>query len=594
MTCDPRGQALNLYQDRISKVPEIFDALYAAGHKPFDLAIERLVAILRVVLAFVCLVDFAKSPGPEHFDRPLFGLILVAYAVFGIIVAWLPTMGRLRTGWQLPVHLIDIGVVSALMYSLQRESNAFFIVLYVFILMSATFRWNSRGAILTTALVFGLQILFLLTHDIVTNDFIIQSTFLLIIGGMFAFFGVGRERSAERLNQIAAWPTIKAQSYIQTDNPWLNTSLAHIANVLEVPRILVVWELTQEPYTFTTLFADGKCEQERRPADHVGNVVSTELEGSTFASDSVESKEYFILSGPKHSTDQIIDMALQTKFKISSVCSTPFAGENCKGRLFFLDRSNWGHDDLVLAEVAASRLRLEIEHYAVCVRLEETAASRERIRLMRDLHDGSLQSLAAAALQLKTIASQSEGRTQDQIDSVRRLILDEQRRIRAFVDGRAAALPREPVALREILQHEIEKIRQQWGCRLIVKSLTPQEATVPRDIVHQIEFLLAEAVANAVQHGNASKVILTIERASDQLHLRIADNGHGLPGTLGTYSQSELLNLDIGPQSISKRIAELRGKLSLSSSRYGVELIIELPAIGEAAGAVSDKAHALG
>lgn len=583
-----------MYQDRISKVPELFGALYAAGHKPFNLAIERLVAILRVVLAFVCLVDFAKSPAPEHFDRSLFGLILVAYAVFGIIVAWLPTMGRIRTGWQLPVHLIDIGVVSVLVYSLQRESNTFFIVLYVFILMSATFRWNSRGAILTTALVFALQTLFLLTHDIVTNDFVIQSSFLLIIGGMFAVFGVGRERSVERLNQIAAWPTIKAQSYIQTDNHWLNTTLAHIANVLEVPRILVVWELTQEPYTFTTLFADGKCEQERRPAGHVSNVVLKELEGSTFASDSVESKEYFILSRPKQSPDQIIDTTLQTRFKISSVCSAPFAGENCKGRLFFLDRLSWGHDDLVLAEVAASRLRLEIEHYAVCVRLEETAASRERIRLMRDLHDGSLQTLAAAALQLKTIASRSEERTQELIDGVRRLILDEQRRVRAFVDGRGAALPGEPVALREMLQTEIEKMQQRWGCRLILKSLKPQEAAVPSEIVHQIEFLMAEAVANAVQHGNASKVILIVERASDQLHLRISDNGHGLPGTLGTYSHSELLNLNIGPQSISKRITELRGKLSLVSSRNGVELIIDLPVDGEAVGTVSDKAHALG
>jgi signal transduction histidine kinase len=58
--------------------------------------------------------------------------------------------------------------------------------------------------------------------------------------------------------------------------------------------------------------------------------------------------------------------------------------------------------------------------------------------------------------------------------------------------------------------------------------------------------------------------------------LRIVDNGVGLAGTIGTYSQAELAALGIGPESVSKRITELRGTLSLSSSRNGVVLWIDL------------------
>jgi signal transduction histidine kinase len=292
--------------------------------------------------------------------------------------------------------------------------------------------------------------------------------------------------------------------------------------------------------------------------------------------------------------DQIVDKTVQTKFKISSVCSAPFSGDNCKGRLFLLDRSVWGQDDLTLADVAASRLRIEIEYHALCVRLEEIVASRERNRLSRDLHDGSLQSLAAVALQLKMIASHSEENIRDKIDNVRRLILGEQRRIRAFVDGRQQSPPQQPIKMRTAMQRIIKKFEQQWGCHVIIQSITPENAAVPYEVIHQIEFLVAEAVANAVQHGNASLINLAIERTPKRVQLRIADNGLGLPGTLGTYSQAELAVQGIGPQSISKRITELCGTLSLFSSRKGVELFIGFPCDEPAENKNEYKAHAFG
>src|SRR5450759_2451725 len=157
---------LKVHLKRISKMSQMLDALYAVGHKPFDLALERLIALLRVSLTLFCLIDFATAPGPQLFERSVFESILVAYTVFGLIVAWMPIIGRLRTGWQLPVHLIDIGVISILMYILQNRSSTF-LVLYVFILLSATFRWNWRGAIWTTVFVFTLQVILVLTNGMV-------------------------------------------------------------------------------------------------------------------------------------------------------------------------------------------------------------------------------------------------------------------------------------------------------------------------------------------------------------------------------------------------------------------------------------------
>ena len=188
------------------------------------------------------------------------------YALFGLGVALLPTIGKYRTGWQLPVHLIDIGVVSILTYFIQSVSAAFFI-LYVFVLMSATFRWNWRGALWTTFALPALQLIFFSSRARPLVQFIVEWSFLLMIGGVFVFFGVSRERSAERLTQIADWPTTGCNRTRISTTYWLDASLRHIATVLQAPRVLVLWEIAQEPYWFSALFADGKCQHDRTIAN---------------------------------------------------------------------------------------------------------------------------------------------------------------------------------------------------------------------------------------------------------------------------------------------------------------------------------------
>jgi len=275
------------------------------------------------------------------------------------------------------------------------------------------------------------------------------------------------------------------------------------------------------------------------------------------------------------------------------MCSAPFSGDLCRGRVFVLDRSDWGADDLSLTDIVAARLRMELEYYAIGVQLKESAATRERIRLARDLHDGVLQSLAAAGMQLASITTRS-GQSKQRIDDVRKLLLGEQQRIRAFVNGRRPSVLQQRFILYDEIKSMTKKIERQWGC-VVRLSGGPQDAKVPVELMQQIEFLLAEAAANAVQHGKASHIDITVEQMRDKIQLRIVDNGLGLKGGVaGTFSQSELGARGIGPQSIAKRIAELSGSFSLSSSSKGVELCIELPSKEPTTRSANEQAYALG
>src|SRR3974390_3368077 len=94
---------------RISRAPLLFETLYTAGHKPFDLANERLIALLRFCLALFCLADFPAQSASQLYDRSVFESILVAYTIFSLIITSLPIIARLRTGWKLPAPPLAIG-----------------------------------------------------------------------------------------------------------------------------------------------------------------------------------------------------------------------------------------------------------------------------------------------------------------------------------------------------------------------------------------------------------------------------------------------------------------------------------------------------
>ena len=88
------------------------------------------------------------------------------------------------------------------------------------------------------------------------------------------------------------------------------------------------------------------------------------------------------------------------------------------------------------------------------------------------------------------------------------------------------------------------------------------------ELAHELRLLIREAVANAVRHGQCSRVDLVIERASDgTLQVSIDDNGKGFDACdHGSY-----------PRSISERIAALGGQLRIDSCAAGVRLDIALP-----------------
>jgi len=170
----------------------------------------------------------------------------------------------------------------------------------------------------------------------------------------------------------------------------------------------------------------------------------------------------------------------------------------------------------------AARLGVKIEEYLLRAKLASAITTRERERLARDLHDGVLQGLAAASIQLKLCGDSLPSDAQNKLKRVRSLLADEAQRIRAFVEEtRAAPTPASGlVQLSEDLDRRVRALRNQWGVEVKLE-LRPSEITTSVSLARNVRHLLTEAVSNAVRHGGASLINASVERSADRLLVRI-------------------------------------------------------------------------
>ncbi len=77
---------------------------------------------------------------------------------------------------------------------------------------------------------------------------------------------------------------------------------------------------------------------------------------------------------------------------------------------------------------------------------------------------------------------------------------------------------------------------------------------------------MREGIANAVRHGQASRVGVELSAAMGGLQLQITDNGTGFPAS----------DTPLSPRSIAERVAALGGTLAIASSPGDTRLNIEL------------------
>jgi signal transduction histidine kinase len=199
-----------------------------------------------------------------------------------------------------------------------------------------------------------------------------------------------------------------------------------------------------------------------------------------------------------------------------------FAGASLQKMRLPLPASDWVTPADLLRLTAYACLLLAALRLVVGSRQQITAdaVSAERVKIAHDLHDGLAQDLAL-------IAAHSE-RLEREFGVDHPLVVAAKRAL-AISRGQIVGLARpETPSLPEALRELAAELEQRYGIDI---SLSVQEVSDPQPSAadrHELIRIVREATANAVYHGRARHVAVTVGSPDSNLLLRVVDDGCGI------------------------------------------------------------------
>lgn len=549
---------------------------------------EYLIAIGRLVLATFSLLAIWLDPSTPGRHAQIAYALLSGYVAYSLLLTALLWRAHTPLG-NLPffTHAFDLFLFTLFMFFTEGPTSPFF-AYFVFSLFCATLRWSWRGVLWTAAIAMttfiGMGIYagkILENPDFELNRFIIRSVYLAVIASLLGYLGLYEERQRGELSGLAAWPRIIH------DEPraLAREMLRHAAGILRAPRILFVWEEEEEPWIHFASWSHGDFRYTREPPDAFGPLVAEPLHGTDFLCLDTNLPVSTVIqaspAGPQRWSGEPLNPAFQARFGIRAALSLGLEGKGLQGRLFVLDKKGMTSDDLVLGRIVANELATRMDHSNMLKQLQRSAAVEERVRMARDLHDGLLQSLTGAALQLETAQRLMEAdphKAQQRLLEIQRLIAAEQKELRSYVEEMKSSLlsrAKTDSDLATRLKELAERVERHWSIRveMELRNLPPG---IPHSLGQEIYFLVHESLINAARHANASSVRAELGVEDNHVNIIVSDNGRGF-SFRGRYDHDELTTLKRGPITLRERAAALGGRLTIDSADAGARLEIAIP-----------------
>jgi len=210
-----------------------------------------------------------------------------------------------------------------------------------------------------------------------------------------------------------------------------------------------------------------------------------------------------------------------------------------------------------------------------------SAAEQERRYWARELHDSTLQSLGALRMMLTAGTRTTDP---DRLQTILRAVMTQLEEEIGGLRGLIREL--RPAALDELgIAAAIEGLAARIAEREGITVTAHVDLNHPRhdpDLETAIYRIVQEATTNAVRHGAARQVTITLHEDHEALHVRILDDGRGFDPRAPADG--------FGLIGMRERVALLHGELEIASSADGTLVSAALPTRSPAYGAALRRA----
>ena len=232
---------------------------------------------------------------------------------------------------------------------------------------------------------------------------------------------------------------------------------------------------------------------------------------------------------------------------------------------------------LAFAGTAAVAVAIGQEFVARTLKLSIEAAERERTRWARELHDETLQDLAALKLQLQGARQAADA---EAVDSTLAKAIEQ---VSETIGGlRALITDLRPPTLDQLgpkpaLESLAERVEQTTGLSVSLSvNLAYAAGGEPTrhapEVENTVYRLVQEALTNVVKHADATTVVIDVTEAMGTIEVTVADDGRGFD-TAVAYDGFGLVGM-------RERAALARGSLEVTAgSPHGTVIHASIPVV---------------
>jgi signal transduction histidine kinase len=525
----------------------------------------RVIASGRLLLASLFLIAlWADRSQPAN--SPIF-LLLDFYVVSSLAVTLL-----VWNNWWLdarlaaPAHVIDVAVFMVMLYSTEGYTSPYFIF-FIFILLAAAIRWGWRETAVTAAAIVAIYLAAGLmlgpSPQFEIERFIIRTGHLLILSAILIWFGSSQWVAWPRLEKAgAAVGPIGGDSFV--------AALEAAMTALGARRGMLLWrESADDQMEILSVSGEGA-----RRSVAVSGTAMPHLAGPTLfdlardrALMRADASQWRFLSA-----SATLPSTLRQLVEDRQGLAVPIVTGAAEGVAVFQDVRVLCTDQLDYGPRLARDMAAWLQSAAMLTALEERSMAKARAVVARDLHDSVVQFLAGLGFRLEALnrSPAVKGDVARNITEIKEMVMAEQGLLRAFIGAlrTGGSVPLSDLA--SDCATLCRRLAEQWNIDCAFNSQA-ESGSIPVRLQLDVQQLVREAVANAVRHGGARHVAVSLRSERYHFCLTVADDGRGF--TPPATPDGEVKP----PASLSGRVREARGELTVHSKAGETSIFIRLP-----------------
>ncbi len=197
------------------------------------------------------------------------------------------------------------------------------------------------------------------------------------------------------------------------------------------------------------------------------------------------------------------------------------------------------------------------------IREQQQAIDKERIRIARDLHDGTLQTITHISHKLEFVQRLLErhagDRAIDELQKVRTILATCLHTLRHDISSlMQTSLDRQDIA--PALLNLLENFKASERAIALTSTIDALDF-LPPVLAEPLFRFVQETLNNVRKHAQATEVRVSIRLSSTQLTAGVFDNG------VGMLPQSDTTNSHLGLRILRERVQEVGGIVTIESSR---------------------------